>query len=168
MPVSSYSMTMLDQTKERYSHTFPVRAVTAVTLPDILTDGTAYEAAVAAVVLGTQRNRKLVAFNNENVTLPVDAAAQVEVAWIVHYHDNTQYFDPPTNAIFNENYTVPETIRIATAKLTDATLREPNSDLAKLTDARWIAFITAFQDLALSRGGGQVVVDFIELSRGAK
>jgi|SRR3990172_4457951 len=168
MPTSAYSMTMRDHTRELASHTFPVRTVTAATLPDILTDGAAYEAAVDAITLGIQAKQKLVAFENVDASLPAAAGAQREVAWIVHYHDGTEFFDPPTNAIYNEGYGREETLRIVTADLNDASLRQTNSDLALLTDARWIAFNTAFTDLALSKAGGVVVIDFIELARGAK
>lgn len=168
MPTSAYSMTLRDWSRELASLTFPIRTVTAATLPDILTDGGAFEAAVDAVTLGVQAKQKLIAFENVDVSVPASSVAQRELAWVVHYHDNEEYFDAPTNSIYNENYGKPETLRIPTADVSDAALMQPNSDLADLTEARWVAFVTAFQDLALSKGGGDVVVDYIELSRGAK
>lgn len=168
MPVSAYSMTLRDWSRELASLTFPIRTVTAATLPDILTDGNAFEAAVDAVTLGVQAKQKLTAFENLDVSVPASPVAQRELAWVVHYHDATEFFDPPTNSIFNENYGKPETLRIPTADVTSADLMQPNSDLADLTQPEWSAFVTAFVDLAQSRGGGVVAVDYIELSRGAK
>lgn len=160
-------MTLRDQTRELNSHTFPIATVTAANYVGLLALGVAYENAVADVVLGTQAKKKIVAFENKDVAVPTDGTAQVELAWTVHYHDDEQYFDPPTNSIFNENYGVPQTIRIATANPFDG-LRLPNSDLADMTDANWIAFKAAFEGFALSQGGGDVVIDYIELTRGAK
>lgn len=168
MPTSSYSMTIRDQTKELRSHQFPIVQVTAVNFPDVLTLGGAYEAAVQAVILGVEAKKKVIAFENIDVSVPSDGNAQVEMAWVVHYHDNEQFFDAPTNSIPNENYGVSETIRIATPNAGTTALRQPNSDLALLTHASWVAFIAAFQGFALSKGGGDVVIDYIELSRGPK
>lgn len=168
MPPSSYSMSLRDQTRELASHTFPIATVTAGNYAGLLVLGAAYEAAVDAVVLGIQAKRKIVAFENIDVAVPSNGNAQVEMAWIVHYHDDEEFFDAPTNAIPNENYGVPQTIRIATPDAGTTALRQPNSDLADLTHANWIAFVSAFEGFALSQGGGDVVVDYIELSRGAK
>lgn len=166
MPTSYYSMTIRDWSKETQSHKFPVTEVTAANLPGLLVAGGNYETAVQNVIVGVEMKKKLVAFENLNVALPTDPTAQREQAWVVHYHDSEEYFDAPTNSIYNENYGKPETVRLACPNTTDATLRQPNSDLADLSEARWVAFIAAFQAFALSRGGGNVTVDFIELSRG--
>lgn len=168
MPTSSYSMTTRDYSRELASHQFPIAAVTAGNYAGLLVLGAAYEAAVAAVILGVEAKKKIVAFENIDVSVPANATAQRELAWVVHYHDTEQYFDAPTNSIYNENYGVPQTVRIATAKMTDNALLQPNSDLADLTEARWVAFKEAFEGFALSQGGGDVVIDYIELSRGAK
>lgn len=168
MPTSSYSMSLRDHTRELASHTFPITQLTAGNFVAQLALGAAYEAAVDAVTLGVQAKQKMVAFENLDVSVPANGNAQVEMAWVVHYHDNEEFFDPPTNSIFNENYGVPQTIRIATPDAGTTALRQPNSDLADMTHASWVAFKTAFEDFALSQGGGDVVIDFIELSRGAK
>lgn len=168
MPTSSYSMTIRDQTKELASHTFPITEVTAGNYSGLLTLGGAYEDAVQDVILGVEAKKKIVAFENLDISVPTDGNAQVEMAWVVHYHDSEEFFDAPTNSIFNENYGVPQTLRIATPNAGDTDLRVPNSDLALLTEARWVAFIAAFQGFALSQGGGDVAVDYIELSRGQK
>ena len=110
----------------------------------------ALEAAVQDVVLAFEAKKTLVAFENLDVSVPANATAQRELAWVVHYHDNEAFFDAPTNSIPNENYGRKETMRIATAKNTDNALLQPNSDLAALTEARWIAFIAAFQGVVLS------------------
>lgn len=168
MPTSSYSMTVRDYSRELASFNFPVTQVTAGNIAGLLTLGSAFEVAVSNVILGIEAKRKLVAFNNLDVAVPLSSAAQRELAWVVHYHDNEQYFDAPTNSIFNENYGTPETMRIPTPDITDDTLLQPNSDLADLTDARWVAFKAAFEGFVLSQGGGDVVIDYIEVSRGAK
>jgi len=168
MPTSSYSMSIRDYSRELASFQFPVTEITAANLPGMLTLGGALESAVQDVILGVEAKKKLVAFENLDVSLPTSSVAQRELAWVVHYHDSEEFFDAPTNSIPNENYGAKETMRIPTAKVTDAALLQPNSDMAALTEARWIAFISAFEGFVLSRGGGDVTIDYIELSRGAK
>ena len=168
MPTSSYSMTLRDYSRELASHTFPIAEVTAGNYAGLLVLGAAYEAAVADVSNGVQAKKKIVAFENLDVSKPSDGTAQRELAWVVHFHDDEEYFDAPTNSIFNENYGVPQTLRIACPEVVDTDLRQLDSDMADLTEARWVAFIAAFEGFALSQGGGDVKVDYIELSRGAK
>lgn len=168
MPTSSYSMSIRDYSRELASFQFPITEVTAGNLPGLLTLGGALETAVQNVILGVEAKKKMVAFENLDVSIPANATAQRELAWVVHYHDDEAFFDAPTNSIPNENYGAKETMRIPTAKVTDNALLQPNSDLAALTEARWIAFISAFEGFVLSRGGGDVKIDYIELSRGAK
>lgn len=168
MPTSSYSMTIRDQTKEIKSHTFPITQVTAGNLAGLLTLATDYEEAVQDIILGVEAKKKLVAYENLDIAIPTNGNAQIEMAWVVHYHDAEEFFDAPTNSIFNENFGVPETIRIPTPDAGTTALRQPNSDLADMSHAKWVAFKAAFEGFALSKGGGDVVIDFIELSRGAK
>lgn len=168
MPTSSYSMTIRDQTKEIRSHQFPISEITAVNYPGILGLATDYEEAVQAVILGVEAKKKIVAFENIDTAVPSNGNAQVEMAWVVHYHDNEEFFDAPTNAIYNEQYGKPETIRIPTPDAGTLALRQTNSDLADMSNALWVAYKAAFEGFALSKGGGDVVIDFIELSRGSK
>jgi len=170
MPTSAYSMSIRDYSRELASFTFPITQITAANLVGQIANGAALEAAVAAVTLGVQAKKKMIAFENLDVSLPASSVAQRELAWVVHYHDDEAFFDAPTNSIPNENYGTPQTMRIPTAKVTDATLLQPNSDLADLTDVGglWADFIAAFEGFVLSQGGGDVKVDYIELSRGAK
>lgn len=168
MPTSSYSMTIRDQTKETDSFNFPITEVTAGNYSGLLTLGGAFEAAVQDVILGVEAKKKIVAFENLDVSVPTNGNAQIEMAWVVHYHDNEEFFDAPTNSIFNENYGKPETMRIPTPDAGTTALRLPNSDQADMSHAKWVAFKSAFEGFVLSKGGGDVVIDFIELSRGAK
>ena len=60
----------------------------------------------------------------------IGPVAQRELAWVVHYHDNEEYFDAPTNSILNENYGAQQTMRIACPEVTDTALLQPDSDIA--------------------------------------
>ena len=168
MPTSSYSMTIRDWSKELASHQFPITEVTAANYAGLLVLGGTYETAVADIVVGVEAKKKIVAFENTDDSLPTDPSAQREAAWVVHYHDSEEYFDAPTNSIYNENYGNKQTIRIACPDQNTAALRQTNSDLADMTHAKWVAFKSAFEGFALSKGGGDVTIDFIELSRGQK
>jgi hypothetical protein len=90
--------------------------------------------------------------------LPTDQDAQRGNKWLVSYHDNTQFFDPPVNAIPNDAYLRKFRVMIPTAN--NSLLADNENDL-DITAGAGLAFKTAFEAVAKSPAGGTVVIDFI-------
>lgn len=147
-----YTLTILDYSKEKSTTRFNTGAVTAVSLPGLLTEIGALRSAVDGITLGTMNREGLQVFDTPlSNTPPTDKNAQREDKWLITYEDNTQYFDPPTNAIPNEGYKKLFSIEIATP---DRTLVVNNSDFADITAAPMSTFVTAFEAMCKSPYGG--------------
>lgn len=135
-------------------------AVTAVSLPGLLTQIGSVRAAIADLTIGVMARERQEVFNTIlSQDLPTNEFAQRGSKWMVSYHDNTQFFDAPVNAIPNAGYLKPFQIEIAAA---DLTLLEDNATFLPLDQTEAAAFVTAFEAVARSPYGGVVVVDSIE------
>lgn len=147
-----YTLTILDYSKEKSTSRFNTGAVTAVSLPGLLTQIGALRTAVDGISLGTMARESLQVFDTPlSNEPPVDKNAQREDKWLITYEDNTQYFDPPTNAIPNEGYKKAFSVEIACP---DRTLVVNNTDFADITAAPMSTFVTAFEAMCKSPYGG--------------
>lgn len=164
MAGESHSLTIVDYNGETSSTTVRVGAVTAISLPGLLSDIAAWRTAVSGVIVGNQRADTLRAYaTNLNPLLPTSTDAQVERKWQLNYVDITPFFDPPANAIPNEGFGKRFQIEIATA---DSSLVLPNSEFMDLSDPAGEALVDAFEELARSPYGGRVqVVDVMLVGR---
>lgn len=138
-----------------------VGAVTAISLPGLLTNIAAYRAAVDDLILGTVKSDMLVAYKTPGTNaLPADQNAQVERKWLVTYDDITQYFDAPINAIPNAGYGKIFNREIGTA---NAELLDDNQEFLDLSSGPGLAYATAFNNMARSPYGGTARVLSVEL-----
>lgn len=134
--------------------------VTALTLPGLLTQLGALRTATQALVRGVIANEQQDVFNTIlDQSLPTSQDAQRGQKWLVSYHDNTQFFDAPVNAIPNDAYLRKFRVMIPTANNSLLVNHETRLDL---TAGAGLAFKTAFEAVAKSPAGGSVVIDFIE------
>ena len=155
-----YSLTVNDYDGEKTVTKINTGAVTAVSLPGLLTQIGNLRDAIDDLIIGVEQKETLTVFSTIlNQDLPTSEFAQRETKWVVRYHDNTQFFDAPVNAIPNEGYLKPFDIEIGTA---DLSLLENNNDFLALDGTEAAAFVTAFEAMARSPYGGVVVVDSIQ------
>lgn len=156
------TFSILDYDRETSSTKIQTGAVTAASLPGLLTEIGILRAAIDGITVGTISNEQLTAFNTRLSNQPPDdPLAQRERVWVVHYEDVTAFFDAPVNAIPNEGFGRNFTVAIATADYTGNRLL-PNSDDADLTENSIDAFVTAFEQTARSPYGGRVNVTRIQ------
>lgn len=149
--------TLMDHNRELSNISFYTGNITAVSLPNTLTEFGALRTAIEGITLGVVVKESLKVFDTKLAnTPPSDENAQRERKWLVVYEDNLPYFDHPVNAIPNEGYRKTFTFEIPTAELVGRLL--PNSDEADLTDTGVAAFVTAFEAVARSPYGGTVNV----------
>lgn len=108
------------------------------------------EAAIADVTIGLQVKKTVQAIDTgSGVGNATDPYAQRELKWLISYHDTT------TNA--------PYQCELPCPKLDGGLLSgNPDGD-ADLTDAAWVAFIAAFEQVARSPTSGVTVIDRIRL-----
>lgn len=152
----------IDYSGEQSSSSIHVGAVTAVSLPGLLSDIADYVAAVDAITLGTIRDDTLVAYSTNRSSLaPSDVNAQRERKWLVRYTDNLPFFDDPINAIPNAGFGQIFTFTLPTADLASGNLLA-NTDFANLADTQIAAYVTAFEALARSPYGGTCEIINIE------
>lgn len=162
MAGENHSTTIVDYNGETSTTTINVGAVTAVSLPGLLTNIAAWRAAIAGVIVGNQRSDKLTAYNtNLNPLLPTSTDAQVERKWQINYVDNTQFFDAPVNAIPNAGYGKKFQVEIATA---DSSLVLPNSEYMDIgPGSPGEDLVDAFETIARSPYGGAALVTDVQL-----
>lgn len=152
-----YGLTILDFDEESSNFTIQTGAVTAVSLPNLLTQIGTFRAAVQDIILGTIQAERLAVFETKlSNTPPVSDLAARESKWLVRYQDILPFFDDPVNAIPNEGFGKVFVFSIATAERTGHLLT--NTDMADLTDTDIAAFVAAFEDMARSPYGGTVEV----------
>lgn len=150
---------MLDYSREKSAFSIITGDVTAVSLPDLLTEIGALRTAVEGITLGVVSDEGLRAFQtNLSNTPPASALAQVESCWLVTYEDVTAFFDDPVNAIPNEGFGKLFTLTIPTAEIGAAGRLEPNSDNADLSESGMAAFVSAFEETARTPYGGMTNV----------
>lgn len=152
------SFSMLDHDRETSAIGIRTGAVTAVSLPGLLTQVGTLRGAIEGITLGVVAKESLSVFNTPlSNDPPADENAQVERVWVVQFEDNLPFFDDPVNAIPNEGYRKKFTVAIPTADYEGNLL--PNTDEANLNDDGPVeAFIAAFEAIARSPYGGTVNV----------
>lgn len=156
-----WSETISDYNGETSTLSVGVGAVTAVSLPGLLTNIAALRAAIDGLIIGVPKSDTLTAYKTPiSNALPSDPNAQVERKWLVTYDDITAFFDDPVNAIPNAGFGKIFNIEIATA---DADLLEDNQEFLDISAGPGLAFATAFNNMARSPYGGEARVLTIEL-----
>lgn len=151
------SFTLMDHNRELTNVSFYTGNITAVSLPDTLTEFGALRTAIEGITLGTVTKESLKVFDTKlGNSPPSDQNAQRERKWLVVYEDNLPFFDDPVNAIPNEGYRKVFTFEIGTADIANRLIA--NTDEADLTNAAVAAFVTAFEAIARSPYGGTVNV----------
>lgn len=148
---------MLDYSREKAAFSLATGEVTALSLPDLLTEVGALRTAVEGITLGVVSDERLSVFDtNLSNTPPTSELAQVESSWLVTYEDDLPFFDDPVNAIPNEGFGRLFTLTIPTADIVGRLV--PNTDNANLANTQIAAFVTAFEETARSPYGGTVNV----------
>jgi len=151
------TFSFLDYDGETSTTTVHTGAVTAVSLPGLLTQFGALRTAMDALSVATISNEALNVFSTKlsNVK-PTDENAQRERKWLVFYEDSQQFFDPGVNAIPNAGYKKVFHHEIPGALIDGQLLA--NTDIADLSTAAWIAYKDAFEDIGRSPYGGTVTL----------
>jgi len=161
MAGEQWTYTLTDYNGETSSTTVLVGAVTAVSLPGLLSDIADLTDAIDAMVLGVRKSDSLRAFKTPGSNaLASDPNAQVERKWLVTYDDITAFFDAPVNSIPNAGFGKIFQIEIGTA---DASLLADNQEFLDLSAGPGLDFVTAFQSMARTPYGGTPRVLSIEL-----
>lgn len=151
------TFSMLDHSDERSSVTIQTGAVTAVSLPGLLTQVGTLRDAISAITLGTMSGEALKVFDTTlSNARPASELARRETKWLVRYEDNLPFFDDPVNAIPNEGFGKVFTVTIPTADLAGRVI--PGTDMADVTNQEIADFIDAFEATARSPYGGTVNV----------
>lgn len=160
MPQPAYGLTIRDWEGSLGTVEINTGAVTAVSLPGLLTQIGNLRDAIDDLVIGVLSDERQTVFNTIlSQDLPTSEFAQRGNKWIVFYHDNTQFFDAPVNAIPNAGYLKPFHVMLPTA---DNSLLASNETVLDISTGVGAAFVTAFEAMARSPYGGVVVVDSIE------
>lgn len=160
MAQPAYSLSIRDWDKKIGNTQILTGAVTAVSLPGLLTQIGAMRTAIDGLTIGVLADEKQTVFNTIlSQAKPTSEFAQRGNKWLVSYHDNTAFFDDPVNAIPNEGYLKPFSVEIPCA---DNSLLDDNETFLPLSQTQAAAFVTAFQAMGRSPYGGVVVVDSIE------
>ena len=161
MAGESWTYALTDYNGEVSTTTILVGAVTAASLPGLLTDISAMVTAIDNMVLGVRKSDSLRAFKTPGSNaLASDPNAQVERKWLVTYDDITAFFDDPINSIPNAGFGKVFSIEIGTA---DASLLADNQEYLALDAGPGLAFVTAFQNMGRTPYGGEPRVLTIEL-----
>ena len=160
MAQPAYSLSIRDWDKKIGNTQVLTGAVTAVSLPGLLTQIGNLRDAIEDLTIGVLANEAQTVFNTIlSQDKPTSEFAQRGNKWLVSYHDNTAFFDAPVNAIPNEGYLKPFSIEISCA---DNALLADNETFLPLDQTEAAAFVTAFETMARSPYGGVVIVDSIE------
>ena len=161
MAGEQWSETIQDYNGETSVTGIHTGAVTAASLPGLLSNIADLRAAIDGLILGTVKSDTLRAYKTPGTNaLPSDPNAQVERKWLVIYDDITEFFDPPVNAIPNAGFGKIFEVEIATA---DASLLADNQEFLDISAGPGLAFASAFNTMAKSPYNGQGRVLSIEL-----
>lgn len=161
MAGEAWSYTLSDYNGETAITTINTGAVTAVSLPGLLTNIATMVTAIDGIVLGVRKSDTLRAFKTPGSNaFASDQNAQVERKWLVTYDDITQFFDAPVNAIPNAGFGKVFNVEIGTA---DASLLDDNQEFLDISAGPGLAFASAFNTLARSPYGGAARVLTVEL-----
>ena len=160
MAQPEYGVSIRDYDGSIGSMAIATGAVTAVSLPGLLTQIGNMRTAIDGLTIGVIANERQTVFDTIlSQDYPASEYAQRGTKWLVKYHDNTQFFDAPVNAIPNAGYLKPFDVSIPAA---DLSLLDDNQTFLPLDQTQAAAFVTAFEAMARSPYGGSVVVDSIE------
>lgn len=134
-------------------------AVTAASLPGLLTEVGALRTAIDGLIIGIPAKESLKVFDTIlSGAAPTDPLAQRGIKWTVGYYDEQQFIDV-VNAVENPGYLKNFTITIPTA---DLSLLDDGQEELDLTVNPALAFVTAFETTARSPYGGTVKVTYIK------
>lgn len=161
MAGEAWTYALTDYNGEVSTTTVLTGAVTAASLPGLLSDIADMVAATDDLVLGVRKSDSLRAFKTPGSNaLASDPNAQVERKWLVTYDDITTFFDPPVNSIPNAGFGKVFNLEIGTA---NAALLDDNSEFLDITTGPGLAWVTAFQAMGRTPYGGTPRVLSIEL-----
>jgi hypothetical protein len=154
------SFGLRDSRNKLSSFELEVGAVTAVSLPGLLTQIGTLRTAVDAVTLDTLASEHMSVFDTKlSNAIPTNSEAQNGKVWVVQYEDNQQFFDPPVNAIPNEGY---QKIFTRTLPGADYSLLDTNPgvelDELDITAGPGLTLVNAIEAMARSPYGGTVNV----------
>lgn len=152
--MAKYKLSVRDNSREITRSDFNIDPITVGNIGDILTAIGTFKSAVQAIILGVLAKESLVMDEtNLSALAPTNPLAQRGIKWSVQYSDNTQYFDPPVNAIPNAGYQQIFTNTLGTANL--ALLADGEEEL-NLSTGVGATFKTQFEGLIKSPYGGDV------------
>lgn len=142
-----------DYNGEKSPFGYQTGPITAVTLPNVLTQTAALRGAVENIIVGVVNKEWQYAFDTPLTNVwPGDVNAQRERKWLVVYEDTSQFLDL-ANAIPNPGFLKKFTSEVPTADFSNGRLL-PGKDEGDLAETTMAAFVTAFQNLAKSPYGG--------------
>lgn len=144
--MAKYKLSIRDNSREITRTDINIDDITVGNIGDILTAVGTFRAAVEGITLGVMAKEALVMDEtNLSAAAPASPLAQRGVKWKVQYADNTQFFDPPVNAIPNAGYQQIFTNTIGTADLSLLDGGEEELDLTTgpgaTFKAQWDAFV---------------------------
>lgn len=134
-------------------------AVTAITLPALLTQVGTLRTAIEGLTLGLIASEALSVFRSKlEAAAPSSQLAQRGKKWTVGYSDNQPDWDMGVGIILNEGFGKIFTLTIPCADLMLLTSGQESLDL---TAGAALAFVNAFEATARSPYGGTVNVEYI-------
>jgi len=139
--------TLLDFSAEKTTHSIVSEVLTAANFAGQETERNAYQAALLGLSNGILNKN---GYGNETAGLNTpdpDPVSQREMKWLVTYEGDV------TGKKFQ--------VELGCAAYTVAGLLVANTDLADLTTAQWIAFVTAFEAFAKSPDDPTEAVSFL-------
>lgn len=152
--------TIRDNTGEVGPAEIHTGAITAVSLPDTLTQIAAVRTAIDGISIGVLASESLKVFETKlSAAKAASQLAQKGVKWLCGYADTQQFFDPGVNAIPNAGYQKVFTFTIPCADLTLLVTGEENLNLAA---GPGLAFKTAFDAIARSPYGGTCTLQYVK------
>jgi hypothetical protein len=133
-------------------------AVTAGSLPGLLTEVGQLRGAIEGITIGVMAKESLKVFDTIlSGASPASPLAQRGVKWTVGYYDETQFIDV-VNAVENPGYLKNFTFTIPTADL--SLLADGQEDL-DLTVNPGLEFVTRFENTGRSPYGGTPKVTYV-------
>ncbi len=130
MPRMTYSQN--DYGGESTVMTVSIPTITAANFDAQETLAAALETAIELVVIGAKVKRQKIIEDLGAGGFAADTEAQRESKWLISYHDDSF----PARKL---------SVELGCADLIDEDLLVDNTDMADLTDADWVAFVTAFE-----------------------
>jgi len=142
--MSRMTFTQNDFSGEKTVTTVAIGDIDAANFDTEVAKVVALETAIGDITIGAKYRREITLESPGLTAFPSDSEAQRELKWLVSYHDNG-------------NVQRKLNTEIGCADVIDGTLLIENSDLADLTHADWIAFVTAFENAVKAPWSGNAV-----------